>query len=497
MKIFFTLLALCILSSNPAFGNSSFPKTTAGLITYALIDEETGQTLDMAVWFPSATVRSGINVEGWHMPAHMSRRVTPGFYPIVLLSHDTVGGRFFHNDLAAFLAEMGNIVITPTHIGDNYADSKNIYSAELLYSRPRHLLLALEKVLASKELAPYADESRIAVVGVGFGSLTALQLAGAKPDFSRLEAFCANNAGDTFCQPWIFEKMQGSIEQMLNSGKDMSLLTPSLDLYAPEIVQIDMSYFEAEAVAEEPQVSRKTEMKDVLLSMLGKSTEQPHLEPVEEDLTPTFPDGMPAEYIYDKNFQVAGVYGAIGKTGKILVSPGPVDAYFGEKIATKELAIIAAMHRFKGRKHEFVFFRPASQRKILTAVLIAPAGGMLFSTESLKDIDVPVGIVDLPAGELYPSVNHAKSLFTSLPLPPEVLVLEGTDHYSVFAPCSKDMLELFPQACGKINGSKRDELAKTRNFFVGDFLRSSLGGVLPVPAESGFIDSSALGVTLK
>ena len=506
-RIFAVLLVFTVLSPNFAFGNTSFAKTKVGMMTYGFVDKVSQQHLSMAVWFPITATKSGTNLEGWRIPANTTKRVEAAFYPIVLLSHDVASDRFSNNDLAVDIASKGNIVIVPTHLGDNYSDAKEMYSANSFYTRPRHLLLALEKVLSSKELAPYADESRITVVGVGFGAVSALQLAGGKPDPLLINEFCTEGNKDPLCSPWVLQKINANFSELQDKIKEQgdAALLPPLSLYAPELVEVDLAYFEAEAEVVVPKISKKSAMANALYDFVGKDKRDGEIVEAissqdidsEEGEVLAFADGMPEDYIIAKDFQLTGVFGAVGKAQKVLVTPGPVDANFGEKIASREIAIASVMNNFKGRKHEFVFFRPASQRKILSVVLISPAGAMLFTKQSLSAIEVPVAIVDLSENELYPSAAHAKPFFTNLPFPPEVLTLSNTDHYSLFAPCTREMADIFGGMCGNISGEERIALAEKRNKFIGHFVKTSLGSALAVPEDSGFIDQSTFGMSIK
>jgi predicted dienelactone hydrolase len=180
---------------------------------------------------------------GGRLRAGEGARPLPGFYPIILLSHDAASSRYANSDLAAALAESGFIVIAPTHAGDNQNDSDGLHTAGLMLTRPRQLLLALETVLASPVFAPYADESRIGLLGVGAGSLTALQSAGIRPDPGRMEAFCpqaaepADPSPDPFCTPWARSRLARLPAEAaaLEAKWGEQAFTPPLDFYAPSL----------------------------------------------------------------------------------------------------------------------------------------------------------------------------------------------------------------------------------------------------------------------
>ena len=109
-------LMCAMLLPSPAFAKG------VGLYTFGSFEEQ-GSRLDVTVWFPSRVEGSNSKIDGYTMAATRTSRITPGFYPVVLLSHDAAASRFAHHDIATALAQQGMLVIAPTHPGDNYNDS--------------------------------------------------------------------------------------------------------------------------------------------------------------------------------------------------------------------------------------------------------------------------------------------------------------------------------------------------------------------------------------
>jgi predicted dienelactone hydrolase len=137
--------------------------------------------------------------------------------------------------------------------------------------------------------------------------------------------------------------------------------------------------------------------------------------------------------------------------------------------------------------------RPAQIRNIRAIALMAPAGGMLFSSAALEGIHIPVAIVEAGQDGLYPPPQHSHPYFVNLPVQPLRLHLSGADHFSLFARCTKETMTNLGDACGRIVGNARQELAAKRDNFLVPFFRSALGGPLPLALPSGYIADERTG----
>lgn len=127
-----------------------------------------------------------------------SRQVTIGedVYPLILLSHGSMGSLLGHHDFATQLAEQGYIVVSLTHPGDNFQDPSLTGTSSTLYGRPLQISAALSAALGDPELGKHTDKNRIGFLGFSAGGTTGLILAGAKPDISRLIDYCATRIND-------------------------------------------------------------------------------------------------------------------------------------------------------------------------------------------------------------------------------------------------------------------------------------------------------------
>lgn len=494
--LFLTVLCVffaVVFAHGSAWAKTRLSTTRAAMLTYGLWDVESKERLDVAVWFPTSVEGRGVKIEGWHVAAQRSSKIIPGFYPIVLLSHDTASGRFANNDLAIALAGKGFIVIAPTHLGDNQNNCGKLYTADLFHSRPRQLLLALETVLGSPELAPYADESRIAVLGVGAGAMTALQLAGATPDLQGLESLCAITQNeDSLCSPWVRKKLgQAHNDMQARIAKEGErAFTPRLDLLAPMLAAAEVPA-QPHAKAVQPEPPKKERALSFLQRYFAKDAPEHEESAVTEEGTEADASALEAlmaeDYFIRADFQLVSTFGAVSDSQTLLITPGPVVANFGVTVLAEESSQFSSIvgDAKKTRRASPVFRRPAAKRKIQALVLVAPAGGMFFSKASLAGVKMPVAIIEAEKNDLYPSIFHTKPFFTALPSPPEVLRLQGADHFSLFAPCSQEMLASLGEICGRAVGAAREDLQQNRNNFLGAFLVATLGEVHEVPPPSG------------
>lgn len=143
--------------------------------------------MSVGVWFPTDRApksRYSTKVGNWVIKAERDKNIRPaaGLFPVILLSHDMARQKLANHDLCSALAEAGFVVIAPTHLGDNVTDSSAVYSAALLYHRPRQLFEALDMVMADPLISTMLNRERIGLLGVGTGAVTVLQSAGVDID---------------------------------------------------------------------------------------------------------------------------------------------------------------------------------------------------------------------------------------------------------------------------------------------------------------------------
>lgn len=162
-----------------------------GFRRIATVDPVTRVAFDAGAFYPSGQPSRGQSFGPYDVEATLGADVADGRHPIVLISHGNGGGPFSHHDLATGLARRGAIVVVVSHPGDDHRDQSGTGGTGVIFGRPAQISAALDAVLADAAIGPRADAARVGFVGFSAGGTTGLLLAGAKPELSRLEAYCA------------------------------------------------------------------------------------------------------------------------------------------------------------------------------------------------------------------------------------------------------------------------------------------------------------------
>ncbi|MCL1915449.1 MAG: hypothetical protein FWG17_01865 [Desulfovibrionaceae bacterium] len=182
----------------------------AGVRSLAVLTQGNAQ-LSVLVWYPSR--RSGgearkTDFGDWSVRAEKEAPPLDGIFPLVLISHDSIGSALSSHETAAALATQGFIVITPTHIGDSLENAGGLYSSALVYHRPLQLRAALAAARADPLLGERMDAQRIGLLGIGAGALTALQLCGVDLDAAAYAGYCDGREDDAaLCSRWAGERL--------------------------------------------------------------------------------------------------------------------------------------------------------------------------------------------------------------------------------------------------------------------------------------------------
>lgn len=489
---FFAVCFAAVLSPVQAKAGGSAPERySVAMRNFGVWEPQTKERLDFSVWYPSRGAAADSIREGWIVEASHSNRILPGFYPVILVSHDTASGRFANNDLAGALAAAGMIVIVPAHTDDNQNASAGIYTARLLKERPRHLLRALETVLGTPDFAPHADESRIGLLGVGFGAITVMQLAGAVPDFSRLQGYCGAASGsDAFCSLWTRERL-GNMPQALSlmaQKEGQTVLSPPLDLFAPTLMPVAVSPAELQAASDEKGQQTGAKKPSFWQRLFAGAEEEPGDFSAQSNATIQASSPVAQNVPAPLDFQGGPMFGGTNSGALFVYIPLPGSSRLplslpeepADDIKPEPVPVTADPAL---RAHR----RPPEVRKIRGIALLAPAGGMLFSRTALENIRIPVALVEAGQDGLYPPQQHAYPYFANLSVQPMRLQLSGVDHFSLFARCAKDTMINLGDVCGRMVGDARQELAGKRDTFLVPFFQSALGGPLPSALPSGYI----------
>ncbi|MDR2076713.1 MAG: hypothetical protein LBP61_07285 [Desulfovibrio sp.] len=456
-------------------------KYGVGMQTFGVWENVEGGRFDFVLFFPSLSQGRTLVREGWRLQAAEGARPLPGLYPVVLLSHDTAGSRFANSDVAEALAGSGFFVIAPTHSGDNQNNGDSLHTADLLFTRPRQILLALETVLSSPVFAPYADESRIGLLGVGFGSVTVLQLAGFRPDPSRMEASCAHagEGHDPFCTSWARSRLAhlpaeaAALEEKWGGGA----FTPPLDLYAPALEPSPGS------LRETPPVARPAPSLADRILVFFSFPASPETPPATE--TP-LPAGNAAPPVLIPDFDGGPLFGSGDSRMHYayLALPGPSPLPEASPVEENPPLPAPALE-----DKPVVHRRPATLRRIRALALLAPAGGMFFPRNAPAESRLPALVIEAGKDELYAPEQHSRPYLSLLPAQVRLAQLAEADHFSLFAPCSDEIRENLEAACGRMGKEEGLNIRRRRDEELISFFRSFLAPPLETASPSGLVAS--------
>ncbi len=188
LKIAFSALLLTCLTTIALAGENS-----VGFRSSTLADAHNDRTLEMVVWYPSATTAATqlIGDDVVFVGASAVRDAPPaaGKHPLLVLSHGYRGNWSNQIWLASALAHRGYIVAAINHPGSTTHD-RSPKAAAQLWQRPVDVSRAIDGVTAQPEKFGLVANDRIAVVGHSLGGWTALEIAGARFDPDRFAHDC-------------------------------------------------------------------------------------------------------------------------------------------------------------------------------------------------------------------------------------------------------------------------------------------------------------------
>lgn len=100
--------------------------------------------------------------------------------------------------LAGALAQRGYIVAAISHPGTS-TWSRDPDQTRQLWERPKDISRVIDHATGSSDFAQYVDPNRIYMAGHSLGGFTAVALAGARFDATRLKQFCDQAPGELAC----------------------------------------------------------------------------------------------------------------------------------------------------------------------------------------------------------------------------------------------------------------------------------------------------------
>jgi predicted dienelactone hydrolase len=145
------------------------------------VSDDDGYQFPLLVMYPTDTPAEPIAFGPFNLDMAANAPPRAGTYPIVLISHGSGGTHLGYLELSRRLVRSGYVVCMPEHPGNNRSDNELADSPQILASRPRHLTLTLDLVLADESLSAVVNAAFVAVIGHSMGGYTALAMAGGQP----------------------------------------------------------------------------------------------------------------------------------------------------------------------------------------------------------------------------------------------------------------------------------------------------------------------------
>jgi len=171
-----------------------------------------GPAFKALVWSPCAQAAQALPVGPFVLQGVRDCPLSPGTYPLVLVSHGHAGSALSHHDTAQALADAGFIVAALNHPGDSANDMAGSGDMATLRRRPADVRRLLDHLLQHASLAAHIDARRVGFFGFSRGGFTGLVLAGARPDFARAGLPCPDVSAPLCAQmrdprsvtgPWV------------------------------------------------------------------------------------------------------------------------------------------------------------------------------------------------------------------------------------------------------------------------------------------------------
>jgi len=174
----------------------------AGLSALSILDERSDRTLEGLIWYPTdatGPVRQDFESAVW-VGSDVIRDATAaqGPFPVIVLSHGMFGNARNQSWLAAAMARRGFVVAAINHPGTS-TWSRDPAQRRALWERAEDIRRTIDFAVSPGALPVEIDPDQVFMAGHSLGGFTALLLAGARYDATRLERFCNASPGELVC----------------------------------------------------------------------------------------------------------------------------------------------------------------------------------------------------------------------------------------------------------------------------------------------------------
>lgn len=206
----------------------------AGFRTAGVWSEDDRRRMDLNIWFPTKKQEKDLNYSPWIIGGAPNAKISPGKFPLIILSHSTAGNRFSHHELAARLARQGFIVCAPTHARDNLDNMDDLFTWRQLLGRVEETDWVIDYILKSPDFAESVEPAKIGYIGFGTGAAAGLLLGGAEPNCANWYGYCdKGGAKDVYCQKWTKDKVRDMCAGLPLSEKTANPAIKAMALVAP------------------------------------------------------------------------------------------------------------------------------------------------------------------------------------------------------------------------------------------------------------------------
>ena len=378
--------------------------------------------LHMGVWYPTSRKAGRVKMGNWSFRAARGGNILEGPWPVIILSHDTAGTAWSHHDLAAALAARGFIVAAPLHDRDNAEDMRMLFTRKQLPLRAMQASAALDAVLAHPQIGPQADRSRVGFLGFGMTAPSGLLLAGGRLDHEGWPRFTASLSTAASAH----EGRNSAVPAAQASPWCTPLLREKMDGLAASLARLEHDRAEQTSMQEKAVLARER-----VFSRMQDSVSRSH----QRQMRMARVDGVP-----------------LPPVALPLLPPVPQD-------------------------------KPVADTRFSAAALISPGYSMLFTSESLVDVRIPLLLAGAGHDSFLLPREQAERLASMLPIRPQYLLLPEASPAALHAPCPEtDAASGLGGVCAPVPAELRQRvqclLLDTLHVF---FLRSFGAGVEDIP----------------
>lgn len=164
--------------------------------------ENKDQPVPVLLFYPSEQAEMSIDIGPYNIQVAPDADISPGKFPLVLISHGSGGGPLGHRSIALHLARQGYVVAAVMHPQNNFRDNSAEGTDLNWQQRPEHLRVVMDHLYGNSAISSSLIPDTAAVIGHSAGGYTALAVAGGEADLNTLTQLCAQHPEDNavFCQ---------------------------------------------------------------------------------------------------------------------------------------------------------------------------------------------------------------------------------------------------------------------------------------------------------